>query len=98
MQWVLFPRSTGATVCKISWVANNTCDRVSLEAYEDNTDASAPETITWRDAASDPYEYFLYVHAFSGVFAGSGAGISIYDKTSLVVRMEVPESASDEDK
>ena len=96
-QWVLFLRSTGATVCKISWVANATCDKVSLEAYEDKTDGSGPETITWRDAASDPYEYFLYVHAFNGVFAGSAARISIYDKTTLL-KMEVPESSTDEDR
>ena len=84
---------TGATVCKISWVAKNTCDRVSLEAYEDKT-GPGPETITWRDAASDPYKYFLYVNAFNGDFARSGVKISIYDDKTTPIKMEVPEGAT----
>ena len=71
----------------------DTCDKVSLEAYEDKTDGFGPETITWRDAASDPYKYLLYVNAFDGDFASSGAKILIYDdKTSI--KMEVSEGAT----
>ena len=74
-------------------MAKKTCDKVSLEAYEDKTDGFGPETITWRDAASDPYKYILYVNAFDGDFASSGAKILIYDdKTSI--KMEVSEGAT----
>ena len=74
-------------------MAKNTCDRVSLEAYEDKT-GPGPETITWRDAASDPYKYFLYVNAFNGDFARSGVKISIYDDKTTPIKMEVPEGAT----
>ena len=74
-------------------MAKKTCDKVSLEAYEDKTDGFGPGTITWRDAASDPYKYILYVNAFDGDFASSGAKILIYDdKTSI--KMEVSEGAT----
>ena len=71
----------------------DTCDKVSLEAYEDKTDGFGPETITWRDAASDPYKYFLYVVASNGDFASSGAKILIYDDKNNPedIRMEVSE-------
>jgi len=83
----------GVIVCKTWYDDTDGCTGVK---FDNGASAYGPETITWNDAATDNYEYMIYVHdnGERGTVAGTRARITLYGETE--VKMQVVDGDSGE--
>ena len=80
-------------MCKTWYDDTDGCTGVK---FDNGASAYGPETITWNDAATDNYEYMIYVHdnGERGTVAGTRARITLYGETE--VKMQVVDGDSGE--
>ena len=66
------------------------CDGVTLDV--DSYDYG-PETVTWGDAANDPYMYKIWVNDYDDLGVGqSGAKITLFGETNINMEAEAGHS------
>ena len=62
------------------------CDGVTLDV---DTYDYGPETVTWGDAANDPYMYKIWVNDYDDLGVGqSGAKITLFGETNIKMEAE----------
>merc|ERR1712156_590247 len=84
--------ATGAVVCQTSWQNKAGCNGVILDV--DSLDYG-PETVTWGDAANDPYMYKIWVNDYDDLGLGqSGAKITLFGETNIKMEAEAGTSKS----
>jgi len=84
--------ATGAVVCQTSWQNKAGCNGVILDV--DSLDYG-PETVTWGDAANDPYMYKIWVNDYDDLGVGqSGAKITLFGETNIKMEAEAGHSGS----
>merc|ERR1711872_933844 len=84
--------ATGAVVCVTNWMNKASCDGVTLDV--DSYDYG-PETVTWGDAANDPYMYKIWVNDYDDLGVGqSGAKITLFGETNIKMEAEAGKSGS----
>merc|ERR1712055_644295 len=85
-------KTTGELVCVTYWVNKTRCDGVTLDV--DSYDFG-PETVTWGDAANDPYMYKIWVNDYDDLGVGqSGAKITLFGETNIKMAAEAGKSGS----
>merc|ERR1712156_361604 len=84
--------ATGAVVCQTSWQNKAGCNGVILDV--DSFDYG-PETVTWGDAANDPYSYKIWVNDYDDEGVGqSGAKITLFGETNIKMEADAEKSGS----
>merc|ERR1711973_1044569 len=85
-------KTTGDLVCLTYWMDKTGCDGVTLDV--DSYDYG-PETVTWGDAANDPYMYKIWVNDYDDLGVGqSGAKITLFGETNIKMEAEAGRSGS----
>ena len=86
-----FLSATGAVVCQTSWQNKAGCNGVLLDV--DSLRGPGPETVTWGDAANDPYMYKIWVNDYDDLGVGqSGAKITLFGETNIKMEAEAGKS------
>jgi len=84
--------ATGTVICVTNWMNKASCDGVTLDV--DSYDYG-PETVTWGDAANDPYMYKIWVNDYDDLGVGqSGAKITLFGETNIKMEAEAGKSGS----
>merc|ERR1711973_981207 len=84
--------ATGTVICVTNWMNKASCDGVTLDV--DSYDYG-PETVTWGDAANDPYMYKIWVNDYDDLGVGqSGAKITLFGETNIKMEAEAGRSGS----
>merc|ERR1712055_436305 len=84
--------ATGTVICVTNWMNKASCDGVTLDV--DSYDYG-PETVTWGDAANDPYMYKIWVNDYDDLGVGqSGAKITLFGETNIKMAAEAGKSGS----
>merc|ERR1712055_436675 len=84
--------ATGTVICVTNWMNKASCDGVILDV--DSYDYG-PETVTWGDAANDPYMYKIWVNDYDDLGVGqSGAKITLFGETNIKMEAEAGKSGS----
>jgi len=84
--------ATGTVICVTNWMNKASCDGVTLDV--DSYDYG-PETVTWGDAANDPYMYKIWVNDYDDLGVGqSGAKITLFGETNIKMEAEAGHSGS----
>merc|ERR1712180_242338 len=95
-------KATGDLVCDLYWINKTRCDGVILDV--DSYDFG-PETVTWGDAANDPYMYKIYVNDYDDEgenydnddvegLGPSGAKVTLFGETNIKMEAEAGHSGS----
>merc|ERR1712156_1176896 len=95
-------KTTGELVCVTYWVNRTRCDGVTLDV--DSYDFG-PETVTWGDAANDPYSYIISVNDYDDEgenydnddvegLGPSGAKVTLFGETNIKMEAEAGHSGS----
>ena len=93
-------RTTGDLVCVTYWNNRTSCDGVTLDV--DSYDYG-PETVTWGDAANDPYSYNILVNDYDDEgdnwdnddvegLGPSGAKVTLFGETNIKMEAEAGNS------
>merc|ERR1711973_1002413 len=94
--------TTGEIVCVTYWNNRTICDGVTLDV--DSYDYG-PETVTWGDAANDPYSYNILVNDYDDEgdnwdnddvegLGPSGAKVTLFGETNIKMEAEAGNSGS----
>merc|ERR1712055_298979 len=95
-------KATGEIVCVTYWQNKTGCDGVTLDV--DSYDFG-PETVTWGDAANDPYSYIISVNDYDDEgenydnddvegLGPSGAKVTLFGETNIKMEAEAGHSGS----
>merc|ERR1711962_461982 len=95
-------KTTGELVRTTYWVNKTRCDGVTLDV--DSYDFG-PETVTWGDAANDPYSYIISVNDYDDEgenydnddvegLGPSGAKVTLFGETNIKMEAEAGHSGS----
>merc|ERR1712013_31187 len=95
-------KTTGEIVCVTYWNNRTSCDGVTLDV--DSYDYG-PETVTWGDAANDPYSYNIIVNDYDDEgdnwdnddvegLGPSGAKVTLFGETNIKMEAESGHSGS----
>merc|ERR1711872_886740 len=95
-------KTTGDLVCVTYWNNRTSCDGVTLDV--DSYDYG-PETVTWGDAANDPYSYNILVNDYDDEgdnwdnddvegLGPSGAKVTLFGETNIKMEAEAGNSGS----
>merc|ERR1711872_289919 len=95
-------KATGEIVCVTYWNNRTSCDGVTLDV--DSYDYG-PETVTWGDAANDPYSYNILVNDYDDEgdnsdnddvegLGPSGAKVTLFGETNIKMEAEAGHSGS----
>merc|ERR1711973_827218 len=95
-------KATGEIVCVTYWNNRTGCDGVTLDV--DSYDFG-PETVTWGDAANDPYSYNILVNDYDDEgdnwdnddvegLGPSGAKVTLFGETNIKMEAEAGNSGS----
>merc|ERR1711872_926711 len=95
-------KTTGDLVCLTYWMDKTGCDGVTLDVESYNY---GPETVTWGDAANDPYSYNILVNDYDDEgdnwdnddvegLGPSGAKVTLFGETNIKMEAEAGHSGS----
>merc|ERR1712180_320408 len=95
-------KATGEIVCVTYWNNRTGCDGVTLDV--DSWDYG-PETVTWGDAANDPYSYNILVNDYDDEgdnsdnddvegLGPSGAKVTLFGETNIKMEAEAGNTGS----
>jgi len=95
-------KTTGEIVCVTYWQNKTGCDGVTLDV--DSYDFG-PETVTWGDAANDPYSYNILVNDYDDEgdnwdnddvegLGPSGAKVTLFGETNIKMEAEAGNTGS----
>merc|ERR1711872_819482 len=86
-------KTTGDLVCLTYWMDKTGCNGVLLDV--DSLRGPGPETVTWGDAANDPYMYKIWVNDYDDLGVGqSGAKVTLFGENNIKMEAEAGRSGS----